>query len=197
MEIFFTSILTFVSSNIDDIFILTLFFGNKKFRDKEIVAGQFIGISSLIILSLAASLIGLVIDKSYIGLLGLVPIYLGLKAIYGLIKNYQKSLDLDDRPSKQSNILIVASVTFANGGDNIGIYVPLFAVMSWANKLSMVIIFLFMTGLWCVIAKYLNKNPLVSQKIQKFGHILTPIVLILLGVYILFENESIKLFINK
>src|SRR6188768_3847683 len=87
MEILIASVIAFVSTNIDDIFILTLFYGNKKFNGREIVAGQFLGIISLIAISLVASLVGLFIDPAYIGLLGLIPIYLGMKGIWELIKN--------------------------------------------------------------------------------------------------------------
>src|SRR6187455_1575737 len=87
MEILVTSILAFVSTNIDDIFLLTLFFGNKKFRDKEIITGQFLGMLILIVASLAGSLLGLILKQEYIGLLGLFPIYLGMKGLLLQAKN--------------------------------------------------------------------------------------------------------------
>jgi cadmium resistance protein CadD (predicted permease) len=88
MEFIVTSLLAFVSTNIDDIFILTLFFGNKRFKTREIIIGQYLGIISLIAISFVASLAGLVIDKMYIGLLGLLPIYLGIK---GFIELFRKT----------------------------------------------------------------------------------------------------------
>ena len=91
MEIFLTSLTAFASTNIDDLFILTLFFGNKKIKQPEIIAGQFLGIVALIAVSLLGSLIGLVVDPAYIGILGLVPIYLGLKGMSRLIKRDHQS----------------------------------------------------------------------------------------------------------
>jgi cadmium resistance protein CadD (predicted permease) len=90
MEILVTSIIAFTSTNIDDIFILTLFYGNKKFKGGEILAGQFLGIISLITISLIGSIAGLFINPAYIGLLGLIPIYLGTRGILGLINNKTK-----------------------------------------------------------------------------------------------------------
>jgi len=195
MEILLTSIIAFTSTNLDDIFILTLFYGTKRFKEREIVAGQFLGIATLIAISLIGSLVGLLIDQSYIGLLGLIPIYLGGKGIWALLKNKENNDEGDDvyKDERKNKSLTVAGVTIANGGDNIGIYVPLFATLTWTNKLTMTTIFLAMTFLWCLIAKYFAKHPYVAKTVEKYGHILTPLVLVLLGFYILFKNETFGL----
>ena len=195
MEILFTSIIAFTSTNLDDIFILTLFYGTKRFKEREIVAGQFLGIATLIAISLIGSLVGLLIDQSYIGLLGLIPIYIGGKGIWGLLKNKENNDKGDDvyKDERKNKSLTVAGVTIANGGDNIGIYVPLFATLTWTNKLTMTTIFLAMTFLWCLIAKYFAKHPYVAKTVEKYGHIITPLVLVLLGFYILFKNETFGL----
>ena len=191
MEILVTSIVAFASSNIDDIFLLTLFFANKKFNDKEVVTGQFLGISFLIAISLVGSLVGLFIDQAYIGLLGLVPIYLGVKGLLELQK--VKGEAAREITERKNNILTVAGVTLANGGDNIGIYIPLFASLTWTSKVSMVGIFLLMTMLWCLTAKYFSTHPYVAKKVDQYGHLVTPFVLVLLGLYILYENETFRL----
>jgi cadmium resistance protein CadD (predicted permease) len=192
MEIIITGIVTFISTNIDDIFMLMLFYGNKKFKEREIVIGQLLGISALIIISLVASLIGLFIDKVYIGLLGLIPMYLGFKSLLHLFKHdHQNDHDEINVDTNKSNIMAVAGVTVANGGDNIGIYVPLFASIGWLSKVSMVVIFLVMTLLWCLAAKYLTKHPYIAKLIDRYGHVVTPFVLIALGIFILYERGTI------
>lgn len=189
MEILLTSILAFISTNIDDVFLLMFFFGDKRFKNREIVIGQFLGIISLILISLAISFIGLVVDQSYIGLLGFLPIYFGLKALQQLSEK-QSDEEPAIEPTGPSNILTVAGVTIANGGDNIGIYVPLFATQMWGQKLTMILIFLIMTAVWLFLAKYFTRHPLVANTIDKFGHIMMPFVLILLGIYILYECNT-------
>lgn len=135
MEILFTSIIAFISTNIDDLFILTLFFGNSRIRPSQIIGGEFLGIIALIVVSMPASLIGLVIDPSYIGVLGLVPIYLGLKGIWQLIGPKEEDETSGQVKTDRNKVLAVAGVTFANGGDNIGIYAPLFGTLGWTGKL--------------------------------------------------------------
>ena len=199
MDLLVTSLLTFVSTNIDDIFILTLFYGNKRFKEREIVTGQLLGIGALIFISLLASMIGLLIPLPYIGLLGLFPIYLGVKALWSQNQNEndESDLDIDKAHKPQGNTLSVAGVTIANGGDNIAIYIPLFATLTWSHKLTMVMIFLVMTLVWCILARYLTRHPLVSKTVDKYGHSITPFVLILLGAYILYESGSIGLVANN
>jgi cadmium resistance protein CadD (predicted permease) len=195
VEIFLTSLLAFVSTNIDDIFILTLFYGNRKYSDGNILAGQLIGIIFLISISLVGSLAGLFINKAYIGLLGLFPVYLGLKGIWDLLARKAEDTRTPDEQSgsRNSKMLAVAGVTIANGGDNIGIYIPLFATLMWLHKLIMIGIFLVMTFIWCLIAKYLTRHPYVFRQIDKYGHMVTPFVLVFLGIYILYESNSFQL----
>ncbi len=149
MEILLTGIVAFASTNIDDIFILALFFGNSRFKDAEVVLGQYAGIMALIAISLTGSLLGLVIAPPYIGLLGLFPVYLGVKGVIGLQGRQPQADGIADAEARShsSHVLSVASVTIANGGDNVGIYVPLFAPLSPFEKTVMVLIFLLMVTL--------------------------------------------------
>jgi len=195
MEVIATGILAFVSSNIDDIFLLMLFFADRNFKPREIVLGQFVGIGALIGISLVFSLIGLVIGKTYIGLLGLLPIYLGIKGVVRIFRD-DPTDDKDHPIAKErnhSNAWIVSGVTIANGGDNIGIYVPLFATVAWPQKITMVLIFFIMTAVWCILARYLSQHPLMAKAIDKYGHVVTPFVLIVLGMYILNESGVLSL----
>lgn len=195
MEVIATGILAFVSSNIDDIFLLMLFFGDRNFKPCEIILGQFVGIGALIGISLVFSLVGLVIGKTYIGLLGLLPIYLGIKGIVRLFSKQPAEEEdiLTDKKRNRSNPWIVSGVTIANGGDNIGIYVPLFATLAWPQKITVVSIFFIMTAVWCVLARYLSRHPLMAKAIDKYGHVVTPFVLIALGIYILNESDVLSL----
>jgi len=190
MQFLLTSLIAFISTNIDDLFLLTLFYGNKQFRHGEILTGQLLGISTLIIVSLLGSLIGVFLDQAYIGLLGFIPMYLGIRGIWRL---YKGEADNDEGPrttGNKSNILTVAGVTIANGGDNIGIYVPLFATFTWSGKSTMIVIFVLMTIVWCLTARWFVKHPYVARTVERYGHIITPFVLVLLGVYILYENGT-------
>lgn len=193
MELVLTSILAFISTNIDDIFLLMLFFGNRKFTSSQIVIGQVLGITTLIAVSVIGSFVRLILEPAYVGLLGLFPIYLGIRALFELTKNESEENEEMKVASGKSAVLAVAGVTIANGGDNIGIYIPLFTTVGTIDKTIMIAIFLIMTLLWCAVARYLTTHPLLAGTIEKYGKKVMPVVLILLGVYILYESGSFRL----
>lgn len=194
---------SFVATNIDDIFVLMLFYSqiNNIMKRKHIIIGQYLGIITLTIVSIVGALGISIIKDEYIGLLGLIPIYLGIKTYVDYIKeskNTENSSDIEDiAKAKESHtitfigkfinpsILKVFIVTFANGGDNIGIYIPLFASMNSVGVLVTIIIFLILTALWCFIGIKLIEHPFVQKNIEKYKYIFVPIIFIGLGISII------------
>lgn len=192
-ESIITSTLAFVSTNIDDIFIIMLFFGSKRFTRLQIIAGQYAGIVTLVTASFALSLVGKVVDPKYIGLLGLFPIYLAVKQIIHLYRNKEES-NLEIEVKKATTpIIAMAGVTIANGSDNIGIYVPLLSEFNEWQKVAMVLIFMLMTLVWCFLGIYLSTRPFLAKSIEKYGHIVMPIVFLFIGGYIVYESDVLSL----
>jgi cadmium resistance transport/sequestration family protein len=188
------SVLAFVSTNIDDIFILMLFFGAKKIKPSRIIAGQYLGIATLVVLSLLGSFVGNFIDQRYIGILGLFPIFLAIKQVWLLVRPPGED-DSGDVTVTSASIFAVAGVTIANGADNIGVYVPLLATLSQFEKIQLVIVFMVMTYLWCLAGQYLASRPVVAKQLERFGHIIMPVVLFLLGLFILIESGTFELLV--
>lgn len=217
-----TALVSFASTNIDDIFVLMLFFSqtNQVMKKRHIVLGQFLGIGALTIISIIGALGVSVMPREYVGLLGFVPIFLGVKAYtdYKKGNNGNRDTDQNEKAIDQHNtvdqsaeirgngmayflksffslsVLKVFSVTFANGGDNIGIYIPVFARMKVMEMGITVMIFMLLTALWCVIGIRLAKQPFVKTNIEKYKHILVPIIFIGLGIFILTESGTMGLF---
>ncbi|SCB50620.1 Cadmium resistance protein CadD, predicted permease [Rhizobium multihospitium] len=191
------AIATFTSTNIDDIFVLLGFFADPKFRLRQIIVGQYLGIGVLYGVSAIASLLALVIPATYIGLLGFAPIYFGLRRLWEL----WNGVETDDNPEDHTkasaghgNIMAVTLVTIANGGDNISVYTPLFATRSAYEVLTIGCIFAVLTAIWLVTAHSLVNHPTIGAPIRRHGHRIVPFVLIALGILILYEAETISLF---
>lgn len=185
-----TAVLAFVSTNIDDIFILMLFYSGRKFRNSSILLGQYLGITTLVLISLVAAYIGGFFDQRYVGLLGFFPIYLGIRQVISLLANDEPD---DEETPASSSIIAVAGVTIANGADNIGVYVPLLSTMTWMEKVQLLVVFAIATYLWCMAGKYLANHPLIAKQLSRYGHLVTPIVLISLGIFILVESNVFSL----
>ena len=181
----------FAATNIDDIFVLMMFFSypSMAFSPKQIVAGQYMGIGLLVAISALGFFFSLAVPSYIIGLLGIVPIAIGIRKLVSLRKKNESHSNqaLQDK-RKNLAFAAVASVTFSNGGDNIGVYTPLFAKYSSPIESTVLVaVFMAMTALWCISAHYLVNHPLVASKIRHIGRIL-PFILIGLGVYILTES---------
>ncbi|HEU4835213.1 MAG TPA: cadmium resistance transporter [Pyrinomonadaceae bacterium] len=187
-----TGAVSFVATNIDDIFVLALFFGQtgkRGLRRWHIVAGQYIGFAALVAISLVGYFVRFIIPAAWIGLLGLLPIAMGVRAF---VRGHQgNEEDLDARAG--TGILPVAAVTFANGGDNIGIYTPLFAASERGELLVIVTAFFVLVGLWCVLGKLIGNHTAVKKSLDRYGHIIVPFVLIGLGIYIIVESGTLHL----
>jgi cadmium resistance protein CadD (predicted permease) len=186
-----TAIVVFVSTNTDDLVILAALFGGA-LRPRSIVAGQFIGIGALTAISAIAAYASLAVPPGWTALLGAIPLGLGLTAAARLWRDRGRATDDDHEAATKrrlearrgSQVLAVTAITVANGGDNLGIYIPLFA-----SDISVVplftAIFALLTALWCVLGYALVNNPPGRAFVQRFGHILLPVVLIAVGAYIL------------
>jgi cadmium resistance transport/sequestration family protein len=194
----------FIATNVDDILILMLFFSqtNSSFRRRHIVVGQYLGFIALIIASLPGFFGGLIIPRAWIGLLGLLPIAIGINNLITSKKDdpeIQTVSDSDSTVAKSLLVVIapqtykVAAVTIANGGDNIGIYVPLFASSNLANLAVICLTFLILIGMWCYIAYQLTRHQLIARILTKYGERIVPFVLIGLGIFILLESGTFQL----
>jgi cadmium resistance transport/sequestration family protein len=180
------AVVAFAATNIDDVFVLTLFFAQKNLKRWHVVVGQYVGLAGLITISLAGYFSRLFIPLNWIGLLGMATIGIGIK----MLIDWKRGNDqLQDNRPNAASVLTVAAVTFANGGDNIGIYVPLFASSDLSALLITLITFAVLIAAWCVAAYYLGNHPAVKRIVDRYGHILVPFVLIGLGIYIIASSR--------
>jgi cadmium resistance protein CadD (predicted permease) len=135
----------------------------------------------------------LVISRAYIGLLGIVPIVIGVKRFVELFRGTdgtEECLELRRKVGGYGRTATVALVTIANGGDNIGIYTPSLAIRSGYEIAVIALVFVVMTALWCYFAHWMVNHPKLGAPIRLYGHCVAPIVLIGLGILIIYQAGS-------
>jgi cadmium resistance protein CadD (predicted permease) len=185
------AIILFASTNVDDLLILVGFFADPAFRARDIVAGQCAGVAVLFSLSLALSLVSMVIPKAYIGLLGIFPILIGVRKLLALRHPRHEAEETPQSATRRyGQIVAVALVTIANGGDNVGIYVPAFALQAGYAMFVIALVFVAMTALWCYLAHWLVSHPKVGPPIRSYARLAVPVVLIGLGFLIMYQAGS-------
>jgi cadmium resistance transport/sequestration family protein len=193
-----TGVTAFAATNLDDIIILMLFFSqvNAGFRYRHIVAGQYLGFGALVLTSLTGFWGSLLLPRPWIGLLGLLPIAIGINRLFNTDPEEEVGQDMQSS-SWLTGILSpqaysVAAITFANGGDNIGIYVPLFASNTWEELVIILGVFFSLVGFWCYTACQLTRLPLIAKTLTRYGNLLIPFVLIGLGILILLDSHTLE-----
>jgi len=189
-----TSIILYSGTAVDLLIILMLFFAKRKSR-KDIIniyLGQFLGSVSLILLSLLfAFVLNYIPSKEILGLLGLIPIFLGLKVLL-LGDSDGEAIAKDGlRKDNKNLIFLVAMITFAScGADNIGVFVPYFTTLNLANLIVTLLTFLVMIYLLVFSAQKLAQVPSVGETLEKYSRWFIAVVYLGLGIYILIENNS-------
>lgn len=189
-----TSIILYSGTAVDLLIILMLFFAKRKSR-KDIIniyLGQFLGSVSLILLSLFfAFVLNYIPSKEILGLLGLIPIFLGLKVLL-LGDSDGEAIAKDGLQKDNKNLIfLVAMITFAScGADNIGVFVPYFITLNLANLIVTLLTFLVMIYLLVFSAQKLAQVPSVGETLEKYSRWFIAVVYLGLGIYILIENNS-------
>lgn len=189
-----TSIILYSGTAVDLLIILMLFFAKRKSR-KDIIniyLGQFLGSVSLILLSLLfAFVLNYIPSKEILGLLGLIPIFLGLKVLL-LGDSDGEAIAKDGLQKDNKNLIfLVAMITFAScGADNIGVFVPYFTTLNLANLIVTLLTFLVMIYLLVFSAQKLAQVPSVGETLEKYSRWFIAVVYLGLGMYILIENNS-------
>ena len=189
-----TSIILYSGTAVDLLIILMLFFAKRKSR-KDIIniyLGQFLGSVSLILLGLLfAFVLNYIPSKEILGLLGLIPIFLGLKVLL-LGDSDGEAIAKDGlRKDNKNQIFLVAMITFAScGADNIGVFVPYFTTLNLANMIVTLLTFLAMIHLLVFSAQKLAQVPSVEETLEKYSRWFIAVVYLGLGMYILIENNS-------
>ncbi|GAA2490845.1 cadmium resistance transporter [Streptomyces longisporus] len=186
----------FAVTNIDDIVLLSLFFAQgagHRGSARRIALGQYTGFAAILAVAVAAAFGADFLPESAIPYLGLLPLALGLKSAR---QAWRHRDDQDENGAQKTSegggprTLEVAAVTFANGGDNIGVYVPVFATTGLGGTSVYAVVFLALVAVWCLAGRFFATRPVIAKALSRWGRVLLPLVLITLGLLILTEGGA-------
>jgi cadmium resistance protein CadD (predicted permease) len=186
-----TAVGLFAGTNIDDMLVLTLLNASSRATGRprrwEIWAGQYAGIAVLVGVSLAVGRGLALIPESWLWLLGLLPLGLGVLRLAAAFRARRRG---EDPPAAAPGGLPgVAGLTISNGGDNLAAYTPLFASISAGATAVTIAVFAAGVALWCLAGAWLVSHHRVTEVFQRRGHWIIPVVYILIGLYI-FQKEG-------
>jgi cadmium resistance protein CadD (predicted permease) len=181
------AVVTFVVTNLDDLVVLTAFCSHERYRLREVLLGQYLGFGTLVAASLIAGAAVASLLEDHVRWLGLLPVGVGLlwyaNARRGAGGPASNELPIGERP--RSRIGVVAGIGIADGGDNVGVYVPLFAAVGTVEAAVVVRTFLVTAGVWVLLARWLAARPTLAGRLEEHGDVAVPAVLVGLGLAVL------------
>lgn len=198
-SIILTAIAAYIATSIDYFVILVIFFSRER-RLKPIfgfVIGHYLGMFVLYGVSLLAAYGVRFIPESWIiGLLGLIPIGLGLKVAFQREKEtdekeQQERIETKTNRSSWGLVLAALFLSVASGGDDLGVFIPLFASYSLSEIFWTLMVFFICIAILCFLSYRLSRIRLIREKTEKYERLLVPIVFIAIGVFVLWENGTI------
>jgi cadmium resistance protein CadD (predicted permease) len=165
----------FAVTNIDDILILAIFFGRAAGHRRStanVVRGQYLGFAAILTVSILGALGAQLLPEPAIPYLGLLPLGLGLRAAWQTWRDQRgpdHEADASPAAHRELGVLTVAAVTLADGGDNIGVYVPVFATASTGSLTVFAVAFLILVALWCALGWFLATRPVIARALSRWG----------------------------
>ncbi len=201
VETLVAGVASFGATNVDDLFVLVLFFSQAEVAGTPrwpIVLGQYLGFGILVGVSLAGYAFHLLIPRPWIGLLGVVPILMGIRdwRRHKVRAMGRTETAVGKAASWGGSVFAVAVVTIANGADNLGVYTPLFAASDRAQVQVTVALFGVLLAAWCGFSHWLSTRPVLAWTVQQRGSRLVPWLFVGLGLYVFAVTATWKVFLR-
>lgn len=180
----------FAVTNVDGILILSLFFAQgagHRGATARTVVGQYLGFAAILTVSVIAACGSSLLPGSARRLLGVLPLALGLRAAWHVIREHRSRRTETSGAAEHGSpgTFEVAGVTFANGGDNVGAYVPVLAAAGTGVRMAYSAVFLVLVAVLCALGKLLATRPLFARTVGRWSHVLIPLVLMAIGLSLL------------
>src|SRR5437867_6058366 len=131
--------------------------------------------------------------------MGLIPVAIGIKRLVEYLR--RNGIATEYKTFQQNNrqiyiqFLTVSGITILNGGDDIGVFTPIFAKYNTPVEVTiLIIIFMAMTLFWCIFTYNFVKHPIIATRTQRFGNILTYRIIHFIGrfIYLIISTYDIN-----
>ena len=197
------AVAAFLATNIDNCLVtMAMVAGAPAERARRIATGQVIGFALLVVAAAVAAAVLFEFSAAAVGLLGLVPLAIGVKGLLGLRRAPGGSPAGGGRGTRRSRVAdravgrsltAAALVTIGAGGDNLAAYIPLFRVGGTANVVTIVAVFAL--GEVAVTAVVLagGRHPRARALMDRLGAVAVPVLLCAVGVLVMLQAGTLSL----
>lgn len=180
----------FVATNLDDLAVVTALCAIARSRGgltvRQVVIGQYLAMALLVAISLASATGLAALPDWAVGLLGLVPLAMGLHGLWRL-----RDAEDDEPPVRVGGVAGVTALTLANGADNIAIYSLLFRDRAGSSVVVILVTFAVLVGVLVGVAVLLGTRRAVVSLVDRVGGVLVPAIFVVVGVWVLVDAGTI------
>jgi cadmium resistance protein CadD (predicted permease) len=182
----------YATTNVDNLVVLAAFYSDRTFRASQVTAGEFLGLGVIVAVSAGIAAAAAAVPHRYIGLLGVVPLTLGVVKLVGLVRG-SAAVERGTPDGGRHRPFVVGAVTVGNGGDNIAAYVPVLATRSFGDSVAIVVVFVVAAAVWCAAAYAIARSRWTGGVIERVSRVAIPLVYLGLGVSILVFSGTVGL----
>ena len=182
----------FIGTNLDNLLLLVAMYSRYETRAGLVTAGYFAGMILIGVITLAIGEVGDIIPLAYLGLLGFIPMMMGVFSLWKLFRSSQPGeiTGTAAGDSRAAVFFALVSTQLSNSADSIITFSALYADSSDPSDYLVAPTFLAMTAVFSAVAFYSVKHPKLSRFLGRYGQYVTPFILILVGYYILSNTAS-------
>jgi len=182
----------FIGTNLDNLLLLVAMYARYTQQSGVVTAGYFFGMILICLIALVLGETGEYIPLDWLGLLGVVPITLGVVALWKLIRKAgsQPPGSIAASETRSTIFSTLATTQLSNGADTIITFTVLFAESGDPADYLLVPTFLAMIGVFSGLAYYSVRQAKLGRFLRRYGQYVTPFILILVGFYILANTAT-------
>ena len=182
----------FIGTNLDNLLLLAAMYSRYERRAGIVTVGYFAGMILIGVITLLIGEVGDIIPLAYLGLLGVVPMIMGVISLWKLFRSPQAGevTSVAAADTRLAVFFALISTQLSNSTDSIITFSALYADSSDPSDYMVAPTFLAMTGVFAGVAYYSIKHPKLSRFLSRYGQYVTPFILILVGYYILSNTAS-------
>jgi len=181
----------FVGTNVDNAAVtVAMIAAAPPARAKRIALGQVIGFAVLVIAAIGMAVLLFEIPTRIIGLLGLVPLALGLRGLLALRHPEERARVA--RRAVGSGVVAATVITIGAGGDNLAVYIPLFRVARFGGTAASLLVFALGEILLTLFVLRAGQHPRVRNAVTAIGAFAAPILYCAIGILVLAEAGTLS-----